>query len=351
MTVVPDSIGAFPADARGGEPGGAAAGEALAAQVARLFFEHQLTKVEISARLGVSRFRVARLLDRALAEGIVRIEFRDRPAQDRSLAGALQKRFGLERCVVAVPTPNGAGATARLCADLVDGLLGDGDVIGIAWGSTIARVVGFMPARAAGRVDVVQMAGNSAAMGAGTAPGDLTRALAQRIGGRAHVLHAPTFVESADLRAALAREPEVAAAIDRFDALSIGLVGIGALATPATTTGGTWAPDEGAAPEPDSSLVRSGALRPADVEALVAAGAVGDLLVHPFDGAGRFVAPDLGARAMAITVEQLRRVPRVIAVAAGAAKGPAIAAALRTGVVRILVTDAAAATRILEEPA
>ena len=64
------------------EPETAAASSALLGQVARLFFEHQLTKVEIAARLGISRFRVARLLDRAVAEGVVHIEFRDAPSQD-----------------------------------------------------------------------------------------------------------------------------------------------------------------------------------------------------------------------------------------------------------------------------
>ncbi len=338
---------AVPAESSIGDGGD----DALATQAARLFFEHHLTKVEISVRLGVSRFRVARLLDKALADGIVRIEFRDRPAQDRALASAIESRFGLERCVVAATSADGAESTARLCADLVDGLLGDGDVVGIAWGSAIARVVGFMPARSGGRIDVVQLAGNSASMDTGTAPGDLTRALAKRIGGQAHALHAPTFVESASLRAALAREPEIAAAIDRFDGLSIALVGIGALPTRRAVAATDGATGSNAATEPHSSLVRSGALRVTDIEALLAAGAVGDLLVHPFDDTGRFVAPDLGARAMAITVEQLRRVPRVIAVAAGESKAAAIAGALRTGVIRILVTDAAAANRLLAEPA
>ena len=109
----------------------------LLGRVARLFFERQLTKVEIAARLGVSRFRVARLLDRALAEGIVRIEFRDTPAQDRALGGRIAERFGIGRCVVAAPDAQ-ATAVARLGAEVVDALLEPGEAIGIAWGSTVA---------------------------------------------------------------------------------------------------------------------------------------------------------------------------------------------------------------------
>jgi DNA-binding transcriptional regulator LsrR (DeoR family) len=74
---------------------------------------------------------------------------------------------------------------------------------------------------------------------------------------------------------------------------------------------------------------------------------VGDLIVHAFDRDGQFVATDLSARAMAIGVQQLRRARRVVAVAAGAGKAEAIRGALRTGVVRILVTDAAAARAVV----
>jgi DNA-binding transcriptional regulator LsrR (DeoR family) len=70
-------------------------------------------------------------------------------------------------------------------------------------------------------------------------------------------------------------------------------------------------------------------------------------VVHPFDERGRFVAPDLRARALAIDVETLRRVPRVVAVAAGVAKAAAIRGALETGLPRVLVIDHGAAEGLL----
>jgi DNA-binding transcriptional regulator LsrR (DeoR family) len=76
-------------------------------------------------------------------------------------------------------------------------------------------------------------------------------------------------------------------------------------------------------------------------------GAVGDLLVHPFTAAGSFVAPDLAERAIAISIDQLRRVPTVVAIAAGTAKVAAIRGALATGVIGVLVTDAATARGLL----
>ena len=304
----------------------------LVDRVARMFFERQLTKVEIAGRLGISRFRVARLLDRALAEGVVRIEFRDTPGQDRELGRAVADRFGIDRVVVAAADA-GDAAVVRLGAATVDSLLEPGASIGIAWGSTVARVVAAMPARVDPTLDVVQLAGSSTTLDAASDPGDLTRVLAERLGGRHHRIHAPAFVESAELRTALLRQPEVGATVARFSTLDVAVVGIGAfgaMAGPAS-----------------SSLLRSGALSAADVDRLARLGAVGDLLVHPFTAEGRFVAPDLAERAIAISMDALRAVPTVVAVAAGAAKIDGIRGALRTGVVGVLVTDAATAWSLL----
>ena len=311
----------------------------LAAQVARLFFDRQLSKVEIAARLGISRFRVARLIDGALADGLVRIEFRDIPADDRELAGTIEARFGIDLCAVAaVPddrstADDGPLRLARLAGAVIDGLIGPGDVIGIAWGSTLAAVVREIPARADGGLEVVQLAGSSVRLGRERDAGELARTLADRLGATHHAIYAPAFVESAALRLALAREPDVADAVARFGALTLAIVGIGAMPS-----------DEGG---PASSLLRSGLLDDAEVARLAALGAVGDLIVHPFDAAGRFVAPDLAERAVAIGVDDLRRVGRVVAVASGVGKAAAIRGALATGLVRMLVTDAPTASAIL----
>jgi DNA-binding transcriptional regulator LsrR (DeoR family) len=303
----------------------------LVGQVARLFFEGQLTKVEIAARLRISRFRVARLLDQALADGVVRIEFRDAPAQDRAAGRAIEERFGVERCVVAATDDD--AAVARLAAEVVDGLLGPGEAIGIAWGSTVGRVVRAMTARNDPAIDIVQLAGSSTSLEAGSDSGDLSVVLAERLGARHHRIHAPAFVESTELRAALVRQPEIAATVGRFDSLAVALVGIGAF----MRSGGV----------PNSSLLRSGALNAADLAQLSGLGAVGDLLVHAFTADGRFVAPDLTGRAIAISIEQLRRIPHVVAVAAGLAKVAAIGGALATGVISVLVTDATTAGALL----
>ncbi len=307
----------------------------LAAQVARLYFDRGLSKVEIAARLGMSRFRVARLIDAALAGGLVRIEYRDIPAEDVELARTVEDHFGIDLCAVAVVPASDATLprVARLAASVIDGLIAPGETIGIAWGSTLAAVVREMPMRSDPSIAVVQLAGGSAQIDRELEPGQLSRLLADRLGGTHHALFAPAFVESRSLRRALLREPDVADAADRFETISLAIVGIGAMPLDSQGT--------------SSSLLRSGVLDAGTVARLVGLGAVGDLVVHPFDEAGQFVAPDLADRAMAIGVAELRRTRRVAAVAAGIEKARAIRGALRTGLVRVLVTDAPTARAVL----
>ena len=90
-----------------------------------------------------------------------------------------------------------------------------------------------------------------------------------------------------------------------------------------------------------------GVLSPVALSQLLKSGATCDLILHAFDAEGRFVGAELEDRLVAISVEQFERVPRVLAVAYGADKGRALASALRTGILTMLVTDEAAATQAL----
>jgi len=306
----------------------------LASHVARLFHDRAMTRVEIAHRLGISRFRVARLLDDARRQGLVRVELRDIPAHDRDLARDLEEAWGLDMCVVASgrDADGGVAQVARLAASVLAGVVGPDEVIGIAWGSTVAATVDELPALRLPGVRVVQLAGSASRVVETHDPGEVARRLADRLGGTCHPLYAPAFVASRATRDALMREAAIRATTDLFDAVTLAVVGIGSLEASAEA----------------SALLRGGLLDAADVARLRAAGAVGDLLVHPYDAVGRFVPDPLAERAIAATPDQLRRIPRVLGVAGGVGKATAIAGALATGIVRILVTDAAAAGALSE---
>jgi len=72
---------------------------------------------------------------------------------------------------------------------------------------------------------------------------------------------------------------------------------------------------------------------------LAARGAVGDVAGHLVRLDGSFVQDEWERRTISIPIETLRRVPRVVGIAAGSNKVETIVAGARTGLLHLLITD------------
>jgi len=87
-----------------------------------------------------------------------------------------------------------------------------------------------------------------------------------------------------------------------------------------------------------------------DREALArlrAQGVVGDICARHYDAQGRVMDIELNHRIVGLELEALHGIGQVIGVAGGEAKAEAILGALRGGHVNVLVTDDAAARKVL----
>ncbi len=296
----------------------------------RRYYLDGASKSEIAVELGISRFRVARLLEHARREGIVRIDIDPLPELDLALADAVARRHGIRGAVV-VRTISGpaelrAAQLGRAAAAVLADTLEASDVLGISWGRTLHAMVEQLPRLPA--CSVVQLVGSVPSLDLDTNSLELVRRLAERATGPVYPLHVPLLVESSGMAEALLREPLAAKSVDTFDSLTRAAIGIG-----------SWAPG--------GSTIRA-ALSPSDARAVDAAGGVADLCSIVLDADGRQVrAAGLPERCLAIREDQLRRVPDVIAIAGGAAKAPAIRAALRSGLIHRLVTSEDAARQLL----
>ena len=72
----------------------------MAAAVARRHYLAGRSKIEIADELGISRFKVARLLDFARERGMVRIEIVAEGDIDLDRSARLQETFGLRHAIV-----------------------------------------------------------------------------------------------------------------------------------------------------------------------------------------------------------------------------------------------------------
>ncbi len=152
---------------------------AAMAEVARLYYVRELTQQQIADRLGVSRFKVLRLLEQARAEGVVRFEI-DEPVPVRRRA--LTRARGALRHRTAVVVERDVAARRRIAAP--PPRCGRSDVLGVAWGETLAAIVEQPAARRAAAFPVVQICGAIEGVVPGTGPTEVAARFAAWTGGR-----------------------------------------------------------------------------------------------------------------------------------------------------------------------
>jgi DNA-binding transcriptional regulator LsrR (DeoR family) len=115
----------------------------LAARVARQYYLEGVSKVDIAGRLGISRFRVARLLDSARDAGMVRIEIGlPGGSLDAGLSAELCSAFGLRHAFVFnFPDEDEQALRHRLgeaAGQALMDLITPGDVLGMSWSRTLS---------------------------------------------------------------------------------------------------------------------------------------------------------------------------------------------------------------------
>ena len=302
----------------------------LSATVARRYYLDGRSKVQIGDELGLSRFKVARLLDLARETGLVRIEIGHPGSIDVDLSARLQQSFGLERAVVVI-TRDDAPDTLRtqvgqVAAELLAEVVVPEDVLGVAWARSVGAMAKFLPRLPT--VPVVQLTGAVALPGGGDTSFDIVRDVARAAGGPAYVFYAPIVLPDAATAAAMRSQSDIARAFDHAAAVTKAGVGIGRC-------------------EPGESTLYDAASE-ADHAELRRLGVCGEVCGVFVDGDGEPVETALASRVIAIDAERLRAVPDVLAIAYGAGKLPAARAVLRSGLVSSLVTSQGFARGLLE---
>jgi DNA-binding transcriptional regulator LsrR (DeoR family) len=300
-----------------------------AAAIARRYYLEDRSKQDIAEEFGISRFRVARSLARARQTGLVHIEIRLPAAIEPDLSDRLRRAFGLHHAIVVI-TPDESAALLRehlgeIGARLLTEIVVEGDVLGISWGRTLNSMTAALHSLA--RCTVVQLTGAIGSADVLQSSIEMVRRVAAVSGGPAFPIYAPLIVDTAEAADAIRRQPQVAEAIRLFDGITKAVVAIG-----------SWEP-------PDSQL-RDG-VDEFEREQLRSLGVCAEVCSTLVADDGHVVEADLTVRSIAISGEQLRRIPEVIAVAGGRAKTAAIRAVLAGGFVTSLVTDATVATELL----
>jgi deoxyribonucleoside regulator len=296
-------------------------------QVSRLYYELGETQGRIAEILGIPRPQVSRLLKQAREEGIVEIRIVDRTHDDSPAGDALRQRFGLQAVHLA---PSLAGpedlvrrVVGRLAAQVLQSTVRDGMIVGIGEGSTASAIADALADSVAAPVaaTVVPLCGGYWFAGASHEP---FRRIGSALGASVRGLLAPGLVDDAATKRSLYAHAGVQVILHLWERLDIALFGIG---------GRVWG---------DASF------GPEIVREIEEGGAVGEVLIAPYDLDGRFLGHGLRERTIAFDARELRKVPVTIGVAGGPSKVEPILGALKTGAVKVLVTDVLTAEAVVD---
>lgn len=309
--------------------------EMLMIQVAKRYYELDMTMGDLSKELGLTRWQASRLLTEARETGVVRIEIVPRAPRSPEIESRLQKRWGLREAVVvpvnAEDEDDGLilDAVAQAAGRLLAGL-GKVPLIGVSWGRTMSAVAHRLPPFWNEGAEVVLLNGAMNIRTPSVRTNNVAELFARAANGTATLLPVPAILGQAATRVALEQDPTIASVLALGRRAPVICFGMGHMAA-------------------DSVLLQSGFVSNDEVEALRRKGAVGDILSRYIDAEGRIVDADLDARTIGLDLRHCAEREFSIGVAAGRAKRAVTLACLRARFINVLVTDERTALHLLDE--
>ena len=296
-----------------------------------LYQEHK-SQADIATEMNLSPATINRMIREGHDRGLVDIRIRAPFGPEAGMAQSLKRLGRLDGAVVVhSPSTDPAivlQAVAEAAATALLDALSDGMTIAVSGGVGLCAVIEALnPVR---RYDVRVVPATGGVQGKfRTDVNHVAMALAEKLGGTAYQLHAPVFAATEAERAALLSVSMVRSVLDMARAADLALFGIGSV-------------DE------DDSTYRT-LTDSIDSADLVRAGASGELLAHLVTDQGVLCDHASNRRLVALTLEDLARIPTRIAIASGAAKVAPIAAVLRGGMAGTLITDDRTALAVIEK--
>lgn len=305
--------------------------EDLLVQLAWLYYVAEKNQEEIADELGLSRFKINRMLAKAREKGLVKVTIQHETASTLDLAGKLQAAYGLDECIVTPGLGTGTtdvetqGARARravgiaAAAFLARRLSAPQPItVGLAWGRTIAAMVEELPKLSKPDLKVVSLMG-SLSRNAKTNPFDCVQALAQHCGGEAYILPAPFITDSEADYDVIMGQKLVQQSLAMARSANLYVASFGDCAQ-------------------HSFIYHHDLLHDYEKEEIVRAGAVADMLGKFFDADGSLLDNTVNRRTPSVSYEDMRSRDLVL-LAAGVEKARALSAILRSGSVNRLIVD------------
>lgn len=305
----------------------------LAINVAKLYYRSDFSQQKIAQELGVSRPSISRLLQYAKDKGYVNIQIVD-PVEDMSIMEQrLKDKLHLKDVKIASSTINDEEEIKKYisiaAAQYLDGIIKDGDIIGVGWGTTLHNMSQALIHRSIKGSQVVQLEGGLSNSEWNNYSREILENFANNFNTVAQYLPLPVIFDNKATKEQVDKDRYIKRILELGRHANIALFSVGTV-------------------RPNALFFRLGYTDIQEQEKIQRT-SVGDICSRFFDVEGRVCNRDLDERTVGITLSELRDKEYSIMISGGEGKINAIKAALRGRYANVLITDQFTGKALLED--
>jgi deoxyribonucleoside regulator len=303
-------------------------------QIAKLYYEQELTQEQIADKMGLTRLKIHRLLAEARRENIVQIKVVNPLSSCKDLEDKLIDKFALLDAIVVHAPSDLKEVTLREIGQAAAGYirknLRASGFLGLGWGTSVFSTVNSLIE--SGQINkepvIVPLVGGMGELDQEFQINEMARETAKVLQGTWKALHTPYLVETPAIKEALFSDRTIREVIELWEKIDIALVGIG--------TGLSKSP-----------MLKTPYFGNKDIMEMQQEGAMGDICSRFFNNQGSPCKLTINEKLIGIELEMLKQTPVILAVAEGISKIEAIKAAITGRLVNVLVTNETTANGLL----
>ncbi len=306
-------------------------------KILEYYYIHDMTQSEIASKLDITRVAVSRYISKARRNGLIefKIKYPLNYSTERyeKLETDFKKQYNLKECIIVHSQNNPRDTIKELSEHLeyfLQKILSENTFIGVGWGTTLETIAHLIDVKQNRSVKVVPLIGGYGKYFDDGHSNNIARLLAEKFHGSSYVANIPASFDTKEIKDTILRDSAAKEIFKLAKRVEIALLCMGDLSR-------------------ESTLFKSGQINQEDIDYLSGLGVVGDVNYIFVDSEGNFVPNEISERTTNIfPVELMKSVKNSIGIAIGVNKAAILRAALKGGLINILVTDLDAANRIVE---
>ena len=311
-------------------------------KVVDMYYKEEMSQDAISKKLNISRATVSRTLTRAKKEGIVKIQINYPSENTIELEKNIEKKFGLKEVLIGVENESVSKdyAVALQASEYLARILKNNMKLGINWGRSMKNLVttfeqeGYNKSINVKGVEIIPFLGTNNSFEEKSQSLRLTYSnflaikMAELLKCKNYNLSAPMIVSSQKVKDVIINEPDVSGVLKKAKTCDVALLGIGSI-------------------DKNSSLfvLMDDGEKMSDT--IKQQGGIGEVIGRAYDENGNIIHSELDNRIIGVTLEELKQIPLKIGVGYGNQKVKAIKAALKGGLIDVLITDRETAEKLV----